>query len=374
MKKQQDAVIIGGGIIGVSIAYQLAKRGKTVTVLEKDTIGAHASSAAGGMLGAQVEFSEPGPLVELSLRSRSLFPDLQQELYAVSGIDIGLNHAGMLRVAWTEEEGDMLKHRASWQHDLGLRVEWLDRTEVKHIEPAVSDEMNGALYLPDDTQVSAPDLTRAFAVAAVKHGATILERCEVLDIEVADGQITRLSTTQGPFTAEHYVLAAGAWSGRIARKLGLSVSVFPIKGEAFSVLCMPQPIQKTIYSHGCYIVPKSGNRLLVGASSADCGFDERLTLGGLQELMTKAVRLLPALKDCTLEKTWVSLRPQTNDGLPYFGSVSSCKNLLIATGHYRNGILLSPLTGEIIAQMIAGEALDVELAPFSDKRHVPVTS
>lgn len=367
---KQDVVIIGGGVIGVSIAYQLTKRGKTVTVLEKDTIGAHASGAAGGMLGAQVEFTEPGPLVDLSLRSRAMFTEIARELYQASGVDIGLNDAGMLRIAWTEEEADTLKKRGAWQQAMGLQAEWMDKTDVRRMEPAVSDEITGALYLPDDIQVSAPDLTRAFAVAAAKGGARLLERCEVLDIEHTDSRITGVVTTQGRFTADHYVLAAGAWSGRLAHTLGLPLSVFPIKGEAFSVLSMPQRIEKTIYSHGCYIVPKDGNRLLVGASSADCGFDNRLTIDGLQQLMTKAVRLLPALKDCPLEKTWASLRPQTKDGLPYFGPVSSFANLLAATGHYRNGILLSPLTGEMIARMVTGETLDIPLAPFTDRRHV----
>jgi glycine oxidase len=366
---KQDAVIIGGGIIGVSIAYQLAKRGKKVAVLERDTIGAHASGAAGGMLGAQVEFEKPGPLVDLSLRSRAMFSEMAAELYKASGIDIALNKAGMLRIAWTEEEVIELQERGNWQQSIGLRAEWLNKAEVKNMEPAVSDEIAGALYLPDDTQVSAPHLTKAFAVAAARNGATLLERCEVLDIEKTDNHITGVITTQGRFTADHYVLAAGAWSGRLARMLDLPLAVFPIKGEAFSVFSTAQPIQKTIYSHGCYIVPKDGTRLLVGASSADCGFDNRLTISGLQQLMAKALRLLPVLKDCPLEKTWASLRPQTEDELPYFGPLASFDNLLAATGHYRNGILLSPLTGDIIARMITGQTLDISLTPFTDRRH-----
>ncbi|MFT9848152.1 glycine oxidase ThiO [Aneurinibacillus sp. REN35] len=351
-----DVIIVGGGVIGVSIAYQLSKRGKKVAVLERDTIGAHASSAAGGMLGAQVEFTEPGPLVDLSLRSRAMFKELAEELRAASDIDIGLNESGMLRIAWTTEEAAALKQRGCWQQTHGLRADWLDQPDVIKMEPKVSREIAGALYLPDDTQVSAPDLTRAFAVAAARHGAELVEHCEVLHIEQEGEHVTGIVTSRGKWTAKQYVLAAGAWSGRIAHMLGLTLAVFPIKGEAFSVLSMRQPVQKTMYADGCYIVPKDGNRLLIGASSADCGFDSRLTIDGLQALMAKAIRLLPELKNCPLEKAWASLRPQTEDGMPYCGPIASYANVLAATGHYRNGILLSPLTGKIIADMVTGDA------------------
>ncbi|WP_047154418.1 glycine oxidase ThiO [Aneurinibacillus tyrosinisolvens] len=372
--KKKDVVIIGGGVIGTSIAYELTKRGKSVALVEKDTIGAHASSAAGGMLGAQVEFAEPGPLFDLSLRSRLMFPDLQKELYAASGIDIQLKTPGMLRVAFTEEEKSTLMKQAEWQTAMGLPATWLDTKEVRRMEPAVTDGIVGALFLTEDTQVSAPDLTKAFAVAAAKHGAAITENCEAIEFYRQGEQMTGIETTAGKLEADEYVIAGGAWSGKIMKQLGHSLPIFPVKGEAFSVLSIPHPIEKTIYSHGCYIVPKSGDRLLVGASVKDCGFDARLTIDGLQQLMAKAVRLLPVIKDCPLEKTWASLRPQTADGLPYFGRLSAYNNVSIAAGHFRNGILLSPITGQLIAQLLSGEATAEALEPFTDIRHsIPVS-
>jgi glycine oxidase len=372
--KKKDVVIIGGGVIGTSIAYELTKRGKSVVLVEKDTIGAHASSAAGGMLGAQVEFAEPGPLFDLSLRSRLMFPDLQKELYAASGIDIQLKTPGMLRVAFTEEEKSTLMKQAEWQTAMGLPATWLDTKEVRRMEPAVTDGIVGALFLTEDTQVSAPDLTKAFAVAAAKHGAAITENCEAIEFYRQGEQIIGIETTAGKLEADEYVIAGGAWSGKIMKQLGHSLPIFPVKGEAFSVLSIPHPIEKTIYSHGCYIVPKSGDRLLVGASVKDCGFDARLTIDGLQQLMAKAIRLLPVIKDCPLEKTWASLRPQTADGLPYFGRLSAYNNVSIAAGHFRNGILLSPITGQLIAQLLSGETTAEALEPFTDIRHsIPVS-
>ncbi|WP_027417305.1 glycine oxidase ThiO [Aneurinibacillus terranovensis] len=368
--KHCDVVIIGGGIIGSSIAYSLAKRGKKVAILEKDTIAAHASGAAGGMLGAQVEFPVHGPLVEISIASRKMFDELQPELHTLTGIDFQLRKAGMLRIAFSEEEKSLLTSQAAWQSRLGLSAEWLEPAEVTAMEPAVSVEIAGALSLKDDTQVSAPDLSMAFAVAAARYGAEIVEQCEVTSIQHTGNRITGVETWHGIFEADEYIIAGGAWSGKIAELLSLSLPIFPIKGEAFSAFTLPHPVQRTIYSHGCYIVPKNNHRLLVGASVKNSGFDARLTVGGMQELMAKAVRLLPALKDCPLDKTWASLRPQTEDGLPYVGRLSSFENGIIAAGHYRNGILLSPITGHLVAQIVSGETPDFPIEAFSDRRRL----
>ena len=373
--KTYDAVIIGGGVIGASIAYYAAKRGKKVALLEKDILAAHASSAAGGMLGAQVEFPEPGPLVELSLHSRAMFRELAAELKQAAGIDIGLNEAGMLRIAWTEEEKQTLYAQAAWQRAAGLAADWLETADVRALEPAVSSEIAGALHLPDDTQVSAPHLSQAFAVAAARLGTDIFECCPVSGFRMSGPQIEAVLTNQGEFSGEQYIISGGAWSGQLTQMLGQPLPVFPLKGEAFSVLCTPQPISQTVYSHGCYIVPKEGYRLLVGASVQDCGFDDRLSIGGLHQLMAKAVRLLPSIAAYPLERTWASLRPQTADGLPYLGRLTPVSNAIIASGHFRNGILLSPATGDIVARLLDGEAPGLDLSAFTPDRHqsVPIS-
>lgn len=371
--KSADIIVIGGGVIGCSIAYQLAKRGKKVTVLEKDTVAAHASGMAGGMLGAQVEYEEYSPIVDFSLASRQMFPELKEELYSLTGMDIQLRTDGMLRIAFTEDEKQTLLKQEAWQTQMGLRAQWLTTDEAREIEPNLTNEILGALHLPDDTQVYTPALTHALASAAVKLGATIIEQCEVIDILRDGREITGVLTPSGVLTANEYVLATGPWSRKWEGVLDTSLPITPVKGEGFFTVTLPQPVQKTIYSHGCYLIPKGGNRFFVGATTKEEGFDERPKIDGLLELFSKATRILPPLASVPFEQALASFRPVTDDLYPYLGRLSNVDNFVLACGHGRNGILQSPITGKLIAQLLCGEELDLSLEPFSDQRSVPST-
>ncbi len=367
--KSTDVLVIGGGAIGCSIAYQLAKRGQQVTLIEKDSIASHASGVAGGMLGAQVEYEEYSPIVDFSLASRGMFPQLKEELYSLTGMDIQLKPAGMLRIALTEEEKQILLKQEDWQRKMGLQAQWLSTEEVRQVEPLLTDEILGALSLPDDTQVYSPALTQALASAAVKLGATIYEQCEAIDIQRIGDQITGVVTNTGILTAQNYVLATGAWSRKWERVLDTHLPITPVKGEGFFTLTLPQPVEKTIYSHGCYLIPKGGNKLFVGATTKEEGFDERPKIDGLLELFSKATRILPALNSVPFEQALASFRPITDDLYPYLGKVTHIPNMILSCGHGRNGILQSPITGQLIAQLICGETLDLSLEPFAEGRN-----
>lgn len=363
-----DVVIVGGGVIGCAIAYHLAKNGARVVVVERDTVGAHASSAAAGMLGAQVETTHPGPFVSLCLESRARFPRLAEALYALTGIDIELNRAGLLRLAQNDEEQQALLARAEWQRALGEPAEWLDGFALREREPAVSDAVVGALAIPGDHQVNAAKLTRAFAEAAVRLGARIIEHCAV-ERFLRDGtRVVGVETEGETYRAEWTVLAAGAWSGVLGRRLGLRLPVGPVKGESLSVVLQAVPFRKTLFAHGCYLVPKQGGRVVIGATEARAGFDRRVTLAAVTQLAAAAKTLVPALAEATFERAWASVRPHSADGLPFLGTVAGHPGLVVATGHFRNGILLAPITGELIAQLIrTGQTPDL-LAPFSPDR------
>jgi glycine oxidase len=364
-----DVVIVGGGIIGASIAFQLAKRHFRVGVLEKERIASQSSSAAAGMLGAQSEFSEESPLIPLAIKSRDMVPKLAEELKELTGIDIGLVQKGMLKVAVTEEEAATLRrHYEFWQHT-DYPARWLSVDEATEIEPNVSRDLAGAMYIPSDGQVSASDFAVAFANASIVYGAKWHEYTEVIDLQRADHSYM-IHTNHGTIAADVVVIAAGAWSSRVLAKTGISLPMYPVKGECLLVKTEKPLIQATVFAkNGCYIVPKRGNRLLIGATSKPHTFDRKVSIHGIMSLLEHAHQLLPEMKNAEWQKAWSGIRPQTSDGLPYIGEHPRYTNVWIATGHYRNGILLSPITGVLLADLIERKGSDVDLAPFSLTRN-----
>ncbi|WP_028390899.1 glycine oxidase ThiO [Bacillus cihuensis] len=355
MRSIYDAIVVGGGVIGGSIAYHLAKRGKQVLLLEKDRLACQASSAAAGMLGAQAELSASNPLLPLAKKSREMFPTLSAELKEFSGIDIEFINKGLLKVALTNEQETELKNLINSQSWTG-EEEWLSTTEIKKIEPLISDDIRGAMYIPRDGQVSPYHLSIAFAKSAAMLGAEIKEFIQVRDLLFEDNRVKGVYTNEGEFFSENVIVASGTWSKFLLEKVGVKIDTYPIKGECFSIMTHRPLLEKTIFSHGCYLVPKIGGRIIVGATEKPHTFDQRVSIDGISALMEKAKRLLPAIKDTEFERAWAGLRPQTGDGLPYIDEHPEFHGLFIATGHYRNGILLSPITGQIVADLVERNA------------------
>ena len=364
MNKSYDVIIIGGGVNGCSIAYYLAGEGRSVLLLEREKLAGKASSAAAGMLGAQVEVREEGALFDIAKESRAMFPSLQYELKEHSGIDIELVQKGMLKLAMNEEEERHLKSMIAFQQKLGERAEWLAPEQVAAREGKLSDALLGAMDIPMDGHVNPERLTHAFAKSAVTLGAEVKEYVEVYKLITDGSTVKGVETSNGTFHGENVVVAAGAWSKRLLGECGVTVPAYPVKGECFSVITERPLLASTIFTESCYIVPKSGNRLVIGATMIPDTFSESVTVGGLFQLMEEAARVLPALKSATFERSWSGIRPQTGDGLPYLGQHPTYKNLVIASGHYRNGILLSPITGKLVTKMIHGEPLPVYMEAF----------
>ncbi|MGG0247473.1 glycine oxidase ThiO [Peribacillus frigoritolerans] len=369
MNSIYDAIIVGGGVIGGSIAFQLAKRGKKVLLLEKDRLASKASSAAAGMLGAQSELDPDNPLFTLASRSRAMFPALAEELKDISGIDIELVNKGMYKVALSSDQVAELKNMIKVQQNAGLEAEWLSTAEIRKTEPLLSDEIKGAMFIPNDGQVSATRLSLAFTESAAALGVDIKEFVHVSELVTENGCVTGVVTDIGRFSSENVIVAGGAWSAFLLEKSGIILDSYPVKGECFSVLTDRPLLEKTIFSHGCYLVPKVGGRIIVGATVKANTFDQKVRLEGISTLIERAMQLLPAIKGTELEKTWAGIRPQTGDGLPYFGEHPACKGLFIATGHYRNGILLSPITGVLIADILERKA-NPEWSPFRLDRSI----
>lgn len=377
MGNQTDVIVIGGGVIGGSIAYHLAKRGRRVTLLERERIGSGASGAAAGMLGAQSEMREAGPLFDLARRSRAMFPRLAEELRDLTGIDIGLVQKGLLKVALTPKQAEGCRRMIAFQREAGETAEWLTRKEAEELEPGLTGPMEGAMRIPGDGQVSAPELAAAYSQAAAMLGADVREGVSVHTLRLERGRVTGVETDGGTLSCEQVVVAAGIDGNRLLEQAGLKVDVYPVKGECFSVLT-PRPLLScTVFSEGCYLVPKRGGRLVVGATMIERAYDRKVSVAGLAGLMAKAAGLVPAIAGAQWETAWAGLRPQTPDGLPYLGAAAGCEGLFAAAGHYRNGVLLSPATGLLLAeQMISGGGLPdfAGWEAFAPERHSGVVT
>ncbi|MDX8045723.1 glycine oxidase ThiO [Gracilibacillus sp. S3-1-1] len=353
MKQAFDQIVVGGGVMGTSIAYQLSKRGYRVLLLEANEIAAEASSAAAGMLGVQMEFEQNSALFQFAKESRALFPSLAQELLEDSGVDIQLIEKGALKLVYHEDELPRLKRIATFQTEQGKEARIISASTVP--EKELATDFYAALYCPTEGQVSAPHLTKAFARGAERHGAVIYEQTEVTDFIVEHGKVIGVTTTDDSYYANAVVMTCGFKSGRFSSFIK---GITPIKGECLSVITDKPLIQSTIFTEGCYIVPKRGNRLIIGATSKPNQTDKDVKVASVLHLLSRAKQILPALNKASIEKIWAGVRPMTHDGLPYLGEVPDVSGLFVATGHYRNGILLAARTATFMADFIEGKQVN----------------
>lgn len=354
MKASTDIIIVGGGIIACSIAFQLSKRGKKVVVIEKDTIASKASRAAAGMLGLEMEvaFQQSPSLFHLAQKSRDMFPDLHAELKELTGINTEYVANGFLKIASDDISLSHLQQERAYHESNNIKSTLLGAEEIKRLEPELSDAAQGALYVAQGANVSARKLTQAFADAAAKLGAKFLENTKVSDLITNQAEVKGVRTAGKDYYAEEVIVAAGAWSQLLLEKKGIQLETYPVKGECFSVQVNRQIITRTIYTKNCYIVPKLGGKLIIGATEVPHTFSEGVKLGSLSELIQKATTLLPILNEMEINDIWSGVRPNTLSGNPYVERNTFYKNLTIATGHYRNGVLLAPVTGVFVADLL----------------------
>ncbi|MFD0618442.1 glycine oxidase ThiO [Paenibacillus sp. GCM10027629] len=364
MQQTVDVIIVGGGVIGCSIAYHLSARGIRVRVLERNRIASEASGAAAGMLAAQAEFIESAPLFEFARHSRAMFPALAADLKERSGVEIGLVQQGLLRIATCEQDVIRYHAQAAIQQQWGEATQWLSAAEAKEMEKALGSDVYGALYLEQDHQVMAPSLTQSYAKAASDLGADICEHTEVYELIREGGKVVGVRTQDGTHYCHHVIIASSIWSQFLLRSTGYDLPLYPVKGECIAVKTNTPLIRKTIYTDDCYIVPKANGELLIGATVTPHTYNRQVTVGGILALMEVAERLIPSIRGAEWSRTWSGLRPQTPHGLPYIGRHPQLDGLMIAAGHYRNGILLSPLTGIVVADLVEEKEPAADLSEF----------
>jgi glycine oxidase len=355
MNKHYDVIIIGSGVIGGSIAHQLSKRGYKVLITEKGIVASEASKAAAGLLGVQAEWDEYDPLFELARQSRSLFPKLAQELRETTGIDIGYEEKGIYKIAKTEDELESLLRSMKWQQETGEEACFLSMEELREKEPYLSPSLAGAIYYPKDGHVMAPSLAKAFLYSSMRFGAEILEHTDVQEIIIESNQVKGVRTGTNMIFADKVIIASGAWSTSFLQLFQKEWGTYPVKGEILCVTSFVPLLTAPVFQNGFYIVPKRGGRYLIGATVKQRSYDKTVEVQSIASMMEKAKCILPAIGEARWETAWAGLRPQSNQGMPYIGEHHEVKGLYACTGHYRNGILLSPISGEYMADLVEGK-------------------
>jgi len=363
-----DVVVVGAGIQGGAVALRLAQAGKRVVVLERSVPGAEASSAAGGILSPGVEAAEPGPFYALCRASLARYPGWVAELERLSGMQVGFRALGTMEVALDDDHARVLAARAEKLHAHALPVDVLDGDAARALEPGLSPETRGALLFADEASVDARALARAVPMAAARAGATFVTG-QVRRIAIEGGRAVGVDHESGRIEAGAVVLAAGAWS-MLVEGHGLPPrAVRPVRGQIAVLDTRPPLLRRVIFSGHGYVVPRPDGRILCGATMEDVGFEKAVTAGGLLHVLGVGIEIAPALAAAPVVETWSNFRPASPDGEPILGP-GPVPGLFYATGHSRNGILLAPITADVIGAALLGERPPVDLAPFSAARLV----
>lgn len=371
MRTAADVVVVGGGVIGCAVARRVARHGSSVVVVERGRPGDEASFAAAGMLSPLAEAEAPGPFLDLLLRARAGFPAFADALREETGTDVGYRGDGTLYLALREEDEPELAHRFAWQSAAGLAVERLSAEEARRLEPALSPAVRSALRFPDDHQVENRSLAPALWAAAAGAGAEFRLGSEVVRIVRDGNRVAGVELADGVrISAGSIILAGGSWAGRLAG-LPRPLPVHPVHGQLLALESVPPLFRHVVDSPRCYLVPRSDGRVIVGATAECIGFRKAVTPGGLRRLIDGALEVAPALEHAPVAETWAGLRPGTPDGLPILGADPDVAGLFYATGHFRNGILLAPLTGDIVGDLALGRPPEADLAPFGIGRFGP---
>ncbi|MEO8347288.1 MAG: glycine oxidase ThiO [Acidobacteriota bacterium] len=363
MKASADVAIVGGGVIGLALARELSSRGADVLLIERGRTGEEASWAAAGLLSAQSDAASPSAFFDLALESRNLYPGWTEALLQETGLDVGWRRTGVLRCGSAESLAPFL-----WQVEAGLPVERLDARQVARVSggraaPAIGD----GLFFPADGVVHSRQLVAALRRSLELRGVPIQEGVAVTGFRVEGGVCRGLETTSGPVVASRVVDAAGAWAN-LDSTLSFAIPVEPVRGQIVE-LADGAGLSTVLESGEVYVVPRSDGRLLVGATVERTGFVKEVTAAGVAGLLAAAIALAPSLANARVAGAWAGLRPATPDGLPLLGE-SPVRSLILATGHFRNGVLLAPLTALLVADVVTG-ARSRDLSAFSLERFAP---
>ncbi len=362
-------IIVGGGVIGLSIAEHCLRRGLTPVVLDQGPFAREASWAGAGYLDLRGASGVGGAFFSLCKKSYELFPEWTARLKKESGVDPQLLGSGSLDLAFTEEEETAIRRMEGNLKTFGHSGEWLTPSQTVQKEPGLSSRIRSAFYLKETRQVRPPRLTRALLQVLQKGQAELGELEPVEDFVLKGRQVTGVRTPRGLREGDAVVVAAGAWSGSLAEKLGLRLAAKPFRGQVVMYRAAPGTLRHILFTGlqkaFTYLVPRVDGHIYVGSTLEDAGFEKATTSQGMEKLKSGAAKVLPGLSQQLIEDTWAGLRPGSMDGWPYLGRVPGREGLFWATGHFTHGILLSAITGLLMSQLVLGERPALDLSPFA---------
>jgi glycine oxidase len=365
-RSSYDVIVVGAGVIGLASAWRIAERGLSVCVVERDEPGAGASGVAAGMLApvTEAEFGAQA-LLALNLESARLWPEFAGELRERAGADVGFRLGGALVVAADRDDAEELRRLHAFQESLGLDVEWLAPRAARRLEPALSPRIGGAIHAPHEGQVDPRALARALVAALDDAGGDLVTGAEVTRL-TGDG----VDTSAGHVAAEQVVVAAGCWSGEL--RFQGAPPVRPVKGQILRLrrpAGQPRLAEHLIRTPRCYVVDRESGEVVIGATVEERGFDDTVTADGVYRLLEAAWEVLPDAGELEWVEVGARLRPGTPDNAPAIGRAEGGDRRVVwATGHHRNGILLTPVTADAVAAIVAGDDAPAAVAPFAPDR------
>ena len=365
-KNQYDTIILGGGIIGVTAAYELSKLGQSVLILEKNEVGYGASGMSAAMLECQTDAHRGEPFFSLARASLNLFPRLENEIKKLTGSDFQYENCGILNLALSSSEAIFLKKEVKKLTALNLKAEWIEPDDLIKRYPNVDPDHFGGAFFGDDGQVNAERFLSTTLLAAKKLGTVVKTGFQKFQFNKVGQKIRGVVVDDSVFESNHLLLAAGAWTDQILSLLGIQLGIFPLRGQ---LLLYDTPRRMTptpIYTkQNGYITPKKDGYTLVGTTVEEAGFDISTSESVKQELIEKGRRICPGFSRQHIRGMSAGLRPTTQSRLPIIGLIPEYPNLIVAAGHFRNGILLAPITAKIVTALIQNIEAPLDITPFS---------
>jgi glycine oxidase len=371
-------LVIGGGVIGLTIVRELIKNGiEEITLVDKGALGQESSHAAAGMLAPQAESDADNAFFRLCCDARDFYPEFTEQLFDETGFDIELDKTGTLYAAFNERDEVELAERFAWQTAAGLDIERLSARQTHRLEPFISPDSISSLFFPNDWQIENRALVAALAGFAANHNVEILEGTEVVSLVSGGDKFAGVQTsTKKVLAADIVILATGAWTSDIIAERGeVSIpEIKPVRGQMASYQTAKKLISHVIYSRRGYVVPRRNGRTLAGATVEESGFENRVTKEGQDSIRKTALEIIPSFVNLKPTDSWSGLRPRSADGLPVIGQIKGAQNLFVSAGHYRNGVLLAPLSAAILVDLILKKRKSRYTTEFSPERFITVSS